>query len=119
VRYNNPGHVSSATGGDGDIVKYLGDAIARESLAHEMGHNLATANYGRTAPDQWSRFHQAYSSGEQPWTAYARSSIYEDFAESVKEYVTQPDVMRSERPLRSKAIDELLRQSQSHGQATA
>jgi hypothetical protein len=111
-QYHMPGAVSAASGGiNREITVYNSKPVSVGTLAHEMGHNLATAAFGGTAPAPDSPFHRAWTSKEQPWTAYAKNSIDEDFAESVLEYVQQPGVMKTFRPLRYQAIEELVRQS--------
>jgi hypothetical protein len=109
VAYNNPNHVSGATGGDGRVVAYGGGTANGGMLVHEMGHNLADAVFRSTAPTPGSDYDRAMRSAEQPSSEYAKNSPAEDFAEAVKEYWQQPDVMKTFRPLRFKAVDELVR----------
>jgi hypothetical protein len=104
--YGMPGFVSAATGGKGRVVFYNGVAQP-ESLVHEMGHNLATAQYGGIAVGPGA-FRDAIESGEPPPTEYAGKSTAEDFAESVRMYVDTPDELRRVAPRRHAAIGELM-----------
>jgi hypothetical protein len=112
VRYNNPDHVSAATGGGGTVVVYNGRPLDVGSLAHEMGHNWAEGVYGRagsTTPPLASGYRRAMASGEPPVSEYARNNASEDFAESVRLFTTTPGEMKRIAPLRYAAIEELLR----------
>jgi hypothetical protein len=84
-QYNKPGTHVLATGGDGDVVIYRNQGVTSGVLAHEMGHNLATARYGDTEPYKLSDFAVA-TKHEAPPTAYAKTNSTEDFAESVMLY---------------------------------
>jgi hypothetical protein len=108
TQYGMPGFVSRATGGDGRVVVYNGNWLPARSMAHEMGHNLAKARYGSTAPPPTCDF-AAAARQEPPPTDYAAKAIAEDFAESVAIYVTDPAALRSIAPRRSKVIDQIIR----------
>jgi hypothetical protein len=110
--YGMPGFVSAATGGKGRVVFYNGVAQP-ESLVHEMGHNLATAQYGGIAVGPGA-FRDAIESGEPPPTEYAGKSTAEDFAESVRMYVDTPDELRATAPRRYAAIHRLMTE-EGHG----
>lgn len=116
VQYNNPHHVSIATGGDGSIVVYRGDKIDRGNLTHEMGHNLAMAKYGSTMPPALSDFGKAATSGEKPTSDYGRNSRDEDFAESVQDYLKfNHSNMLSSHPRRAEVIGRLMREADYGG----
>lgn len=108
AKYNRPGFKATATGGDGGIVVYNGDAIGFGSLTHEMGHNLAAATYGNTDPAPGSQFAQAMASSEPAVSSYGAVAPAEDFAEAVREFVSDGTTMRVQYPLRYAAIEALL-----------
>lgn len=110
--YNDPTHVSAATGGDGSITIYNGMATYPQTIAHESGHNLATAIYGNTKPRASSDFAAAARSGEKPVTPYAENSLDEDFAESVRYYVTVPaDYFKARAPRRYEVIKRIFEEA--------
>ncbi len=106
--YNNPGHESLATGGGGSVVFYNGGTPSRGYLAHEMGHNLATAKYGSTKPFELGAFSKA-TRGEKPPSPYAMKSPSEDFAESVRYFVLNREGFKRIAPKRYKVIDRMLK----------
>ena len=108
VRYNDPDFSSLATGGDGTIVIYRNQPIDIGSLAHEMGHNLATKKYGITSPSPKSAYGRAMDSGEEPPTDYAKNSPSEDFAESVRLYFRNPQKLKSAAPKRYTVIKKII-----------
>ena len=108
VRYNDPNFVSLATGGDGTIVIYRNQPIDIGSLAHEMGHNLATKKWQSTSPSPWSDYGKAMDSGEPPPTNYAKNSPSEDFAESVRLYFRYPQILKNSAPKRYTVIKKII-----------
>jgi hypothetical protein len=103
-----PGFVSGATGGDGAVVVYHDAPLAVRTLAHESGHNLATALYGRTTPAEGSAYRQAIDSDEPPPSDYARVNHSEDFAEAARLYATMPDELQRIAPRRYEVIRKML-----------
>lgn len=114
VKYNDPGFVSLATGGDGTVVVYRKQPIDIGTMAHEMGHNLATTKYGSTWPPPGSAYGKAMASGEPPPTNYAMNSPAEDFAESIRLYFTDPQRLKNSAPKRYTVIKKLI-ESASYG----
>jgi hypothetical protein len=104
-RYNIPGFESAATGGDGSIVVYSGRGMSRGTLAHEAGHNMATKKWNTTTPPTTSKFAQA-ALHEGAVSSYASASSAEDFAESVRLYVTDRTNFKRQFPLKYEAIEE-------------
>ncbi len=103
--YNNPGHVSNATGGDGSIVVYGGRGMDRGVLAHESGHNLGAKSWsGSPAPSPGTAYAKAQLK-EPPVTAYGANSPAEDFAEACRLYATDRDAFRRNFPEKFKVID--------------
>ena len=116
VQYNDPNHVSGATGGDGGVVIYNGKEGSASLMAHEMGHNLALGKYGRTEPGLFSDFRKAIDSGEPKPTTYAANSDAEDFAESVMSYFGgAADYFRKYHPKRHAVIDRLMKEDSYNG----
>jgi hypothetical protein len=107
-KYNTSGFQSAATGGDGRVTVYNGEPITRGLLAHEMGHNLATAKYGRAEPG--GDYRAAMSGPEPPVSDYARNSPAEDFAEAMREYASGPTTMKMTHPRRYAVIDRLMKE---------
>ncbi len=113
-QYKMPGFESAATGGDGDIVVYGGRQASVDTISHEMGHNLAKARYGSATPTSESEFDAAISSGEPPPTKYAKVAPAEDFAESIKLYIADPEHLQKIAPTRYDIINKLLK-DESYG----
>jgi hypothetical protein len=97
---------SLATGGDEEIVVYGDDTITLGSLAHEMGHNLAEVIYGSTTPIR--DYALAIGTTEPPVSEYAKNSDSEDFAESLKSYVTERAKMKADFPVRYRIIHKIM-----------
>lgn len=76
---------------------YKADLTVAGVLAHELGHH-AEDDSGITARD-W----RVYTNGEPPPTSYA-PNWHEDFAESMKIFVLNPDLLRIGRPRRYEAL---------------
>lgn len=68
-------------------------------LAHEVGHHLDNLLRLR---DVWRAHIASYDKmlNEQPVSAYACTSVYEDIAESIRLLITNPDLLRILRPMR-------------------
>jgi hypothetical protein len=98
---------SAATGGDGNIVVYKGASIETGLFAHEAGHNLAKSVYGSTSPPADSAYGRAYRASGAV-SDYAKNSISEDFAESVRLHVESPDSFSEAAPIRSKIVRDIL-----------
>ena len=81
-KYNRPGEVSAATGGDGDVVTYGINKVKYSTLTHEMGHNLALAKYGTSKPPEDSDYEKASKEGDHI-SLYGQVNLAEDFAETV------------------------------------
>ena len=113
--YNMKGFTSLATGGDGSIVVYNNSAMDVGSLAHEMGHNFAKDKWGSTVPGKDSDFSAAINSKESAPTFYATRAPAEDFAESVKLYITDPDQLKKIAPKRFEIVEKLLEEKDYHG----
>jgi|GEM_PF-2177501 len=107
--YGIPDFISLATGGDGRIVVYNSRYLKLDSMAHEMGHNLAKAVYGTTKSPFTSDFGAAVASGEPSVSSYARKSIAEDFAESVSVYITDAKRLKANAPKRYAVINKLIK----------
>ena len=90
-QYNDPNHVSVATGGDGTVCVYSDNAIGASVYAHESGHNLATEVFGGTHPAHNSEYARAQAA-EGPVTPYGAKSPAEDFAEAVAAYCYPHDL---------------------------
>jgi SPP1 gp7 family putative phage head morphogenesis protein len=86
-KYNSTNFVSAATGGDRSVVVYNARGINHESMAHEMGHNLAFARYGTTTPNASTTAFGKLAKHTKAPTQYGGNSVAEDFAESVQLYV--------------------------------
>lgn len=91
-QYNMPGFTSAATGGGGNVTFWHGTKyLNRDTMNHEMGHNIAQAtniNKGvRTAdlniPPGWAK---AASEDKKRVSKYASAHIDEDFAETWRAY---------------------------------
>jgi hypothetical protein len=104
-KYNKPGFRSAATGGTlKTITVYNGTPVSKGTIAHEMGHNLATAKYGSTHPPASSEFYQATLSWEGPPSEYGKNSISEDYAETAMFYEVDREWLKLNYPLRYRAI---------------
>jgi hypothetical protein len=123
--HNDPSHVSAATGGDGRIVVYGGEAMGPSTFAHEAGHNLATKEWGIPSPSPVSKFgrlqevgnvEEVDASGNRSLRArvvnavsdYGRNNRAEDFAEACKLFVTSPQKLKQEHPEKYAVILEML-----------
>jgi hypothetical protein len=115
VRYNTPGFKSHATGGSGGIVVYNDSPIEAGTLIHEMGHNLADAKYGNTAPPPWSEYRKAMDTGESPPSIYGMNSPDEDFADSVKKHFMESSSFQTHQPRRHAVVKRLLEESDYGG----
>jgi len=112
-QYNMPGFESHATGGWDGIAFYRnGSTRSSHAVVHEMGHTLAYKEWGSTNPPSTSAFYAAtvkeYEYG-QFVSSYASKSIAEDFAESIQEFIQNPDNLKSVSPARYAAIKEILK----------
>lgn len=112
--YNMPNASAEATGGSGNIVFYGGKPIYPYTMAHEMGHNLATGIYGSTTPTTESAFMKAITTKtkgklEPPVSKYAGVALPEDFAESVRMYFQTKTHMKNAYPKRYKIINGILK----------
>ena len=118
--YSTANFVSAATGGDGRVVVYNGGMLSHESMAHEMGHNLAKSRYGTTQTSEGSDFWQVAQASTAP-TDYGTNSTAEDFAESVKLYVQYENQLggglsfKAEHPERYRIIDRLIKEQDYSG----
>jgi hypothetical protein len=102
---------SAATGGDGTVVVYKHKALSLHTFAHESGHNLAKEVYGATNPTlkPSSDYAALVARGvEPPVSTYAKNSPSEDFAEAVRVYVQDRDMLRRQWPERFKVIAKLI-----------
>ena len=100
------GYVAKATAADGEIVVYDGGAIDKGMFAHESAHNFANKQFGSSTPpkDVWES-----KVKKEPHTSdYGKVNRSEDFAESVRAYVTYPLSMPKEHPVRYEIIKGLL-----------
>ena len=118
-KYKTKGFVSAATGGGGGVVIYNGKSASHSTIAHEMGHNLANYVYKTASPPKGSDFEKATRVREEP-TDYAKSSIAEDFAESVSLYIMhQNDLLDGKdfdinQPERFTVIDRLAKEEENY-----
>jgi hypothetical protein len=96
-KYNDPNHLSVATGGDGTVCVYRGLTLAQSTFAHESGHGLAVQEWGTTFPPGDSPYGQAQRV-EGPVSFYAQSSgsSAEDFAEAVRRYADPSEFWRQQ-----------------------
>jgi hypothetical protein len=106
---------SAATGGNGDVVIYNGGSATRNTMIHEMGHNLAKGRYGATSPKTDSEFQKASLTGVHV-TSYAKNSISEDFAESVAAYFTNPAKLKEASSERFSVINKIIKDEKFSGQ---
>jgi hypothetical protein len=83
--YGIKGFTSNATGGDGTVVKYLGQAMTGGTYAHESGHNLANEVWGTVTPPPDSAYGKAQQM-EGPVSKYGAVDPAEDFAEACMWY---------------------------------
>ena len=116
---NDPTMEIAATAGglDRDVVIFDGgakDETPRSTLAHEMGHNLAAARYGGPTPPPNRDFAAAATQHPAP-SDYAKVSITEDFAESVRFYVADPGYLKANAPARYDVIKRLIEEPDYHG----
>lgn len=110
--YGIQGFMSAASGGDGNIVFYNIDqklVNVRQNFAHESGHNLATAVWGRTQPPPDSEYGMAQIQ-ESAVSEYAANSPDEDFAEACKLYVSNKEYLIQNFPKKFAALDKLMKQ---------
>jgi hypothetical protein len=106
VKYNNPDHVSAATGGNGQIVVYNDRWMSLNTFSHEAGHNLATGIYGTTSPPRSSKYYKRTANVREV-SDYAKNSLAESFAEDVSKYFEVP-AMKDKHPERYKVMDEII-----------
>ena len=110
---------SYATGGD-DINFWRydhphNDDYVVRTYCHEIGHKVDTDNsVNGTRFSEYTWWTDAMAedkkvSGQKPVTVYGENANSEDFAESVAEFVKNPDVFRKMFPNRAKIIDIFLR----------
>jgi hypothetical protein len=108
-KYDIPGMISHATGGDQKVVVYNRNNLGLAQYLHESGHNLAHEIYGGQ-PTPHSDYGQIIARGtEPPVSDYARKSPGEDFAEAVRLYGLDPERMRKEFPERFAIIDRIVK----------
>lgn len=107
--YKMPNFRSAATGGDGGIMVYGGDATSTSVLAHESGHNLAKKLYGSTRPPATSDYGKIIAAAtESPVTDYAAKSDAEDFAETAEWFVTRKSVLEKNHPDRYRVFNDII-----------
>lgn len=110
---------SYATGGDGiNFWRYdhpHNDDYVVRTYCHEIGHKVDTDNsVNGTRFSEYTWWTDAMAedkkvSGQKSVTVYGENANSEDFAESVAEFVKNPDVFRKMFPNRAKIIDIFLR----------
>lgn len=115
-KYKMKNFRSYATGGR-DITFYASDTHDADyvvnSLAHEGGHyiDLYRLNAERTSESkEWAKAMRADEkiSGLKGVSSYAQVHKHEDFAESLAEYVTNNDNLKTNFPNRYKILDEMV-----------
>lgn len=116
-KYGTKNFESLATGGDGKIMVCNGRDLPLGGFAYEAGHSFATKSFGDTNPaadkSGPNRYTAAARSGEPHPTEYAKAgpqnqgSLAEDFAESVRLYVTDCKDLTENFPKRANALKEL------------
>jgi hypothetical protein len=113
--YNMPGFTSLATGGGGNIVVYSNHVLDAGAYTHEMGHNLATKLYGVSQkPTPGSDFAAAAAREVAP-SSYAAVALSEDFAESIRMFLTQRPLFMEIAPRRATVIERILRTGGERG----
>lgn len=80
-----------------------------DAFAHELGHVVAEQIYGKTSPDENSAYANAYYRDGDHASDYGRNNMEEDFAESVRCYLTQNTDFKSQNPNRYLAIDSIFK----------
>ncbi len=106
------GFVTTATGGDGNIVAYRHAGLSTHEITHEAAHNFARRLWGPSqTPPPDSEYGKAQAT-ESPVSDYAGRDAAEDFAEAVAIYLS-PDTsavtrFRDGHPKKYQAIVNLL-----------
>jgi SPP1 gp7 family putative phage head morphogenesis protein len=92
---------TTAAAANGDVEIYAGGRIVRGDLAHEMGHNYGEKVFGGgTIPDDHPFAILRAEGIEPPPTAYARENVDEDWAETVRLFVNDPELLERKAPRR-------------------
>lgn len=78
-----------------------------EDVVLQMGHMLAYAKYGQLEPPANSAYRRAMNEGD-PITVAGRRGPAQDFAESVKEFLVDPDRLRKFNPQRYEVSAQIL-----------
>ncbi len=108
VKYNNPTHISGATGGDRNIVFYNTQNGSRiDEYIHETGHNFATKKYGGVDPPKLSDYGKAIKSPHP--SEYGRKSKAEDFAETARMYFLDPKRLKEDAPERYHVFEKMMK----------
>jgi len=78
-------------------------------VAHEAAHPFAIDKWGAHDPPDTSDYMATINSDELPISPYAHTDPSEDFAESVRMYATDPELMKRIAPLRYDVVDKLMK----------
>jgi hypothetical protein len=107
VLYNNPKHVTTATGEGGTICSYAGRGLTPGLFSHESGHNLASQLWGTATPPPDSEYGAAQKE-EGPVSPYGGNSPAEDFAEACGLFMTERQEFKQKFPKKYRAVGRIL-----------
>ncbi len=118
IKHKNPHHVSAATNGKAiSFWKYttkLSESDFRSYLSHESAHVLDGLKNKLSGSKEWSEavksdvlLNRGYFNGFP--TKYAQTNLSEDFAESIRCYLEDKELMRQNYPYRAEYIRHLFK----------
>lgn len=103
----DPGTIASVR--DGFVTIYGNRTIDYGIIAHEVAHPWAEDRWGYKFPPEDSDYYAAIESDEPRVSEYAYQDGAEDFAESVRLYVTDRERLKAIAPLRYGVIDRMMK----------
>lgn len=105
-----PDFETAASAYRGEMVFYGKTRMDAGTLSHEMGHNWAEKIFGSNEIPTNSPFAKLVASGvEPPVSLYASQNVDEDWAETIRLLVTDPDRLRLIAPKRFDIVSRLVR----------
>lgn len=100
---------------EGFLTVYGDKEIDVGVLAHEAAHQFSYTKWEWGMPVEGSDYLAAIKSGEPPVSEYSKRNTGEDFAEAVRMFVTNPEMLKKIAPLRYKVIERLMRDKEYKG----